>query len=486
MELLLEAIVGLIKSVFIAIRDLFGFLLAGSSATQSQTKYNNQMLSFWERWKLLRRSFTGPSLSGKLQISSRSSAEGILVVGPTGSGKSSVISLTSAITLPNSFIVLDVDGQIYAESAGHNEQRGFEIRRINLSDPSLSEQIDFVRRCRNRSDERRLAENIMYNEFAKSTGGDSKFWEFGAISVLRIAIGLVRLQPIEQQHLSSVRAVVQRFNQLDESIASIADEALYSEFLAFSSAEDKIKNSFITQALLAIDKFGDEGLAHITGDSTLDFESFTSRKSAWYIQVREVDIPYYSAFLTLFFSEFFAFIQRNPPHETVYVLLDEAGQIPIKDLPTILTSIRKYRCSCTLLLQEARQLQAFYGQAGYLTIISGACAHKVIFPGVSVDFARELSEAFGRKGFGAARSADGFISDSREVLSPTDIIQGKKNRALYYYRNKPPYYMRMHPAYKQWRFFFARRKPTPQVEPKPVQVPPLISFTSSIPFDHEA
>lgn len=89
---------------------------------------------------------------------------------------------------------------------------------------------------------------------------------------------------------------------------------------------------------------------------------------------------------------------RAPEEEPVYFLLDEFGNLGyVHNFASVITTLRKRRCSISLILQDLSQLRAIYGPDEARTIFSGGCANKLFYGGLDLETAEYVERALGKR-----------------------------------------------------------------------------------------
>ncbi len=143
-----------------------------------------------------------------------------------------------------------------------------------------------------------------------------------------------------------------------------------------------------------------------------------------------------------------------PSHKDLhlYCLLDEFGNMNIPRFSSIITTIRKYNVSISIILQNINQLIKQYSQNEAKTILDGGIASKLIYSGADLDLASDLEKMFGNKE-SLKRQADGtHYYDKERVMDVSEIRTMKDNEALFVYANKKPLRMEVKPYYKDFMF----------------------------------
>jgi type IV secretion system protein VirD4 len=92
------------------------------------------------------------------------------------------------------------------------------------------------------------------------------------------------------------------------------------------------------------------------------FQDLRDEKIALFFQVPEQKMHNYSFILNLFYTQFFNFAMQSLDNTKmpIYTLLDEFGHQTIPHFSSIITTIRKYKVSISIILQSISQLEAKY------------------------------------------------------------------------------------------------------------------------------
>ena len=477
MEKFLEAFfdffIFILKGIFHLLQVIFG-----ADPEFRKGKYTAKFMKFGDRIRLLSSWNKGVCLNGKKRIRIKKSKEHTLVIGGSGTGKTSTVIIPSILAGKNNFVVTDVDGDIFRKTSGFLKRQGYSIQVLNLQDISKSSFFNPVANCQNDSDLKQLSELLISTAYPNQKNSDNSYWNFGGQNIIYICLRLLKTQSKEFQNLANLRHLLQHYEELEDFVAMNGSQSVFNDFLGFSSADTKITSGMVSSALQALDKLSDAGISFLTSRNTIDFSKLTKRKkrSALFIIVPETKLGFYSFLLSIFYSQLFNFIQENKPKKTLFVYLDEFSQLKINNFSLLATTMRRYNTALIMLIQDFQQLVEKHGTNGASTIYNGSSANKVIFNGMSLEMARTLSQSFGRKGVAIQPQAKPYLSD-RELMTVQELIQLKSNQAIFVYRNKPPLIMKMKPYFKQ----FSLRQKT-KIRPikllkNSITLPSLISLT---------
>ena len=176
-------------------------------------------------------------------------------------------------------------------------------------------------------------------------------------------------------------------------IEKYADLKTLHEWKGFISGSEKTTQGFVSTALNSLAIVGSDVISKITASNEIDFNEIRTQKTIVYLMIPQHELTTYSFLLNLFYTRFFKTCYTNKQHNTlpVYCLLDEAGHTQIPHLATIITTIRKYKVSISLILQSLSQLKTAYGEAGSRTILEGGVASKIFYGGCDHETCETLS-----------------------------------------------------------------------------------------------
>lgn len=472
LESFFELLKVLVKGVFNLLQIIFG-----ADPEFRKGKYSSQFMGLWDRFRLVSSWNKGVCINGQKRLTKAKSLEHTLVIGGSGSGKTSTVVIPSILRSNNSFICTDVDGTIMAKTSGDLIARGYKLQCLNFSDISRSVFYSPIHYCITDSDLKKLSELLISTAYPNSNS-DNNFWNFGGQGLIYILLRLLSTQPKEYQNLANLRYLLQRYAQLDEFVVNNASLSVWNDWLGFVSAEEKIQSGMVSSALVALDKLSDSGISFLTSKNTLDFSLLLDpdQPCGIFIKVPESKLNFYSFLLSILYNDFFRFINLNKPQKIVTAYLDEFSQLDITDFPLYATTSRRYNLALVALIQNESQLIGKYGQSGYQTLYDGSFASKVIFPGMSLPLAQNLSQSFGRKGVVQSQTKP-YLSD-RELMTVQELIQLDGKKAVYTYRNKPPLILSMKPYFKQYSLRKRSRLKPLELEQNTIIPPPLINLDS--------
>lgn len=357
--------------------------------------------TFIEERRLLSSRAGGLRLAPGKFLSARDSFNHLLLVAPSGAGKTSTFVIPAVLESECSMVVTDPAGEVFAKTSGCLQSRGFEINCFNLGDPSRS--VRFNPLLRSARDARRLRRTISCIVESQVGGGSESFWPKAATDLLTTLAQALCNQPDERLiTLRSLRYLVSRFGsaELDDFIAAnLPDKISFADYHSMRAGGQNMVGSIVATARTALDIFSSEpALEALFSGDTLNLPGLRNRRSVLYIICPETRLSYFSLPLNLLYEELFSSLLEQPLDENampLFVIMDEAGNQYIRDFDVILTTCRKRNISVSLVLQEISQLRDRYGPEKAKTIVSGGTGNRLIFPGLSPESCHLFSEMLG-------------------------------------------------------------------------------------------
>lgn len=255
--------------------------------------------------------------------------------------------------------------------------------------------------------------------------------------------------------------------ELDQLFLKQEDERLFSEWKSFIAQADKVKQSMISTAKTALEKFSDPELSKLCSgqEQPLDLESLRKERTATFIVSREDKIPYYSFIYRLLYTEVFEKLMDMPKKEDlpVFLFLDEfanVGKLP--NFSAYATTIRKRRVAMMVVLQELSQLEGLYGKNNADTILFGGMANKIFYPGLGHETTKRISEMLGSS---PAHFIVGGRPEVKErpLMTATEVRTMHDHEAIYMYANQRPLKFRLLPFFKSRRLRKLSELPSPVI-----------------------
>lgn len=430
-----------------ALKFLFEFSeFAVSNIPKRKEGYN---ATFAPASTVLSSSYRGFCITGTQNLSVKNSYQNALVCGGTGTGKSSVVLLPSLFTMDGSFIVHDPSGELFVKSAGYLQQKGYEVKTLNFSNPDISSGYNPLHRANSSSEIQKVASMLVEN----ALGGKSKdpFWNTQSVALLSILVTILKKQPKEYHNLYNVRLLLNAMGAnpkaVDKLFSRDAEDRLFDEYKSFLAYDDKVINGVIATCKASLQIFSDDAVAKVTSYDNIDFDSFRKYPTALFIQNSVADQRYYSVLTSIFFEQFFSYIMSRFPGEEerdIFLLIDEAASLKLPTLSVAVANVRKHRAGILLIVQDYNQVIHNYGKQEAEAIRSN-CFAKVFFTGQGLETAKELEQVLGKYEYKDKEEGKKVV---RSMMTNDEIRTMKNTRALLICGHHQPIVVKLKPYYQ--------------------------------------
>lgn len=361
-----------------------------------------------------------------------------LMIGAAGVGKTANFlypNIEYACASGMSFVTTDTKGDLFRNYAGiAKEHYGYEVSILDLRNPTRSDGDNILTLVNKYMDEyladtKNLAAKAKAEKYAKITAktiicsdgaqassyGQNAFFYDAAEGLLASVILLIaEYCPPDKRHIVSVFKLLQDlmapspvknrnlFQLLMDKLPT-EHKAKWFAGAALNSAEQAFA-SVLSTAMSRLNAFLDSGMEQILCfDSTLDTETFCTRKAAIFIVLPEEDNTKYfmvSLFLQQLYREMLSIADEHGGKlpNRVMVFADEIGTIPkIESMEMMFSAGRSRRISMVPIIQSFAQLQKNYGKEGSSIIIDNC--QDILFGGFAPnsESADILSKALGNR-----------------------------------------------------------------------------------------
>lgn len=446
-EDLFKLVITIIVTVFEFLFEFIGIAISGipekNKGYKAEFASSGELLSGWN---------LGFCLTGRRNMTIKHSYQNALVIGGTGTGKSSVVLIPSLFSMRSSFIIHDPSGELYHKSSGYLKQKSVTPLILNFAKPSVSSGYNPLSRANSSSEIQKVASMLIENAF----GGKAKdpFWNTQAAALLAMLITIVKTQEPQFQNLFNVRQLLNLLGSKPKAVDSLfsrhADEVLFNEYKAFLCYDEKVINGVIATAKAALQIFSDDSVAKVTSVDSINLQEFRKKPVALFIQNSVADQKYYSILTSLFFEQFFSYVLGRFPsdkEQDIFLLIDEASSLNLPTLPLAVANVRKHRAGIMLLVQDFAQLVHHYGRYD-ADAIKANCFAKMYFTGQSLETTKELEQTLGKYEY---HEEDGK-KVVRSLMTNDEIRTMKSSRALLVCGNHKPIVARLKPYYKRIRY----------------------------------
>jgi len=430
------------------------------SADEIANKRNPARFMRWNQRKRLLNQFNGGFLlDGKVgRLSRKVSFQSILTVGGMGTGKTANLIMPNLLTADNcSLVITDTSGELYEQTSGYLASQGYDIKVLNLIDPSQSHGYNPLANVTSYADAERIA-HILTKGAGRGGHTNEPIWDDGAKRLVRILVRALKNSPEgDTASLVDVQYWLNHFDahskggKLDKFIIdnTMNDKATFEDYQGFATTSpEKMMLSFVSTAATSLALVGNTDIAQVLTKNEFDFAAMKETKTALYVLVRQQDMEAFGFILSLFYTELCnTLLQDRSGKLPVYMFLDEFGHLKIPGFETFATTARKYKVGFWLIVQSLAQLVDKYGEQGARTILGGIGTESY-FGGMDLNTARNIS---GR--LGTAFHLDWFQPSQglheKPLMRPDELIRLTDNDLLVLHSNKNPAMLHTVPFYQR-------------------------------------
>lgn len=317
----------------------------------------------------------------------------IVVIGGTGSGKSSGIAIPSTMCWDKRILALDIKGELY-EKAGH--------RRANaiVFNPADKNTVRYDPYYMMYDKEKRVqsAREIALTIIPPNPHIRDPFWLHGAQNLLTGAILLYQQEGFS--FIETIQALSRIKNQdlldkleatEDDSVRFFVYQFLDLEMKTFAGIRSQLNNSlttFATDPDIARAFTPQDGKAPLTPDALEQgYDVFFTLSED---KIDQHDIP-----TRLFINQHIKHLYRRKSKVPILLLLDEFPRLgPVYDILNAVATLRDRNVTFAFIVQSFPQLDRHYGADGRKIIIDN-CRFKAILDASDPDTTKALSDMIG-------------------------------------------------------------------------------------------
>ena len=412
-------------------------------------------------------------------------SEATVIFGPPGSGKSSTffIPLIRQFAKCGGVVALDVKGELYRYSA----HQFANVYRLDIENPFNSDWFDLFGGCRRNPDEaRKIASFIVGNDANKSSGTDP-FWNDSAVAMLQIIILFLCeklehptprdiLEFLANHPKSAIFGYDQRGNPvyvhpLDKAFERCEYQIVRDLWLnnygdlnerTYSSIKSKIDTILAELLSPKIDEVlrpptereRELGRRRINFNDLREYFTYQTesmidplkaakgklkRGTGIFLVITPEEALTMKVFLRVFFSMAISELRKSGAEDSgnvlpVMVAIDEAGNVPLANLPEGINTDRSKQICYVLGYQELNQPMSQYGKESANAYLASV-ATTVFLPGVEDDTAALASKRIGETTILQRQSSDAkndgldserFTEVGRKLILPQDLTTLKK------------------------------------------------------------
>ena len=391
-----------------------------------------------------------------------------MVVGGSGAGKTRFYAKPNLCQANTSFVVLDPKGELVRDTGYLLEQKGYEVRVLDLLNMERSHCYNPFVYLRDDNDVQRLVTNLFNSTTPKGSQSNDPFWDTAASMLLLALIFYLHYEaPPDEQNFPMVMEMLRagEVREDDDTYQSPLDELFerlemrspdhiavkyYKDY--HSGSAKTLKSIQITLAA-RLEKFNLESLAGLTATDELDLPSLGEKKVALFALIPDndtsfnflVSILYTQIFQQLFHLADHKYSGRLPVH--VHFLMDEFANVSLPDdFDKILAVMRSREVSVSIILQNLAQLKALF-EKQWESIV-GNCDEFLYLGGNEQSTHKYVAELLGKETidtntYGKSTGRSGSYSTNyqitgRELMDATEVRLLDNSKALLFIRGERP------------------------------------------------
>ena len=336
----------------------------------------------------------------------------VLVVGTSGSGKTRSIVTPNLLQGVGSYIVSDPKGNLYRKYKDILESMGYEVKKLDFTEPIHSAHYNFFRYIRCTQDIVKVAHMLIY-QYKNEGGHMDPFWDQASQLLVQSVIAyLWEAWGDKEQNLHRVLQLIglcQANGDLSEETSTLdrlmekhgeknPDSYAVNMYSKFRVAANRTRRSILITVNARLGLFDTPELNEMTAADDIDIASIGLKKTALFVVVSDTDRSLdglVNIFFTQAMNELCRYADKRCEHNTLpipvrFILDDFATNCKIEDFPRMIASIRSRGISTMLMIQAESQLTEGYGYDGR-TII-GNCDSYVYMGGNDIETAKAVAE----------------------------------------------------------------------------------------------
>lgn len=388
----------------------------------------------------------------------------IILIGGSGTGKTRYFVKPNLMQLNSSYVITDPKGELYRDSAYMLKENGYDVKVLNLKDPSFSNGFNSFEYIRSETDIDILAETIMKNTLGKENRGGDPFWENSSKALLTALLHYTNKLEDNKRNLTTVFKLMlegkmeeeDELTELDIKFRELSqDHPAKNYYDIFSLAPMKTRNSILISLGTQLAFLGSKKVRNIVLKDTMDLKNH-SKKRAIFVIIPDSNGAY-DVLASIFYTQFFQILYEEADNQEDgqldihhQFILDEFANIgKIPNFVKLIATMRSRKISAIPIVQNQAQIENLYGKNSR-TII-GNCDTLLYLGGSDKQAAKEISERLGKatitvtdvslqKNEGQSNSyTKNTRKDYRELMTTDEVLRLSDEELLITIRGFKPF-----------------------------------------------
>ena len=393
----------------------------------------------------------------------------VMVVGGSGAGKTRYYAKPNLLQGSDcSYVVLDPKGELCRSTGELLEQKGYEVKVLDLINMQRSHCYNPLMYVKDDNDAQKLVTNLFQSTMPKGQKSSDPFWDISAQMLLMALIFLLLYEaPTEEQNFAMVLELLRAGAIEDEEHpVPTALDRIFEEleikhpghiaakyYNTYHSGSAKTLKSVQITLAARLEKFNLSSLASLTMTDELELDRMGERKVALFAIIPDndtsfnflVSILYTQLFQQLFYEADHVYGGRLPV--PVHFLMDEFANIALPtDFDKDLATMRSRGVSVSIILQNMAQLKALFEKQW--ESISGNCDTFLYLGGNEQSTHKYVSELLGKETIDITTHSrtksnnpsygDNYNLSARELLDASEVRLLDNQNALLFIRGERP------------------------------------------------
>ncbi len=393
----------------------------------------------------------------------------VMVCGGSGSGKTRFYAKPNLLQATDcSYVVLDPKGELLRDTGRLLEQRGYDIKVMDLINMERSHCYNPFVYLRNDNDIQRLVTNLFQNTTPKDSQNKDPFWDQAAMMLLLalvfylfyeappeeqnfpMVMDMIRAGEVKEDNEDYLSALDVLFNKLENRNP---EHVALKYYRSYRSGSGKTLKSIQITLLSRLEKFNLESLAGITQTDEMELSLLGEEKRAIFAVIPDNDssfnfiigMLYTQLFQQLYYQADIIHGGRLPVH--VHFVMDEFANVALPDqFDKLLSTMRSREISVSIIIQNMAQLKALYQKEW--ESITGNCDGFLYLGGNEQSTHEYVSKLLGKETvdmntYGQSKGRSGSYSTNwqltgRELMTPDEVRLLDNRYAILFIRGERP------------------------------------------------
>ena len=468
----------------------------GAKFKRSKTKYGDQGTAKEGSIGELK-GLTGTDgfvISKNVRLSAEKSYEHVMVLGPTGAGKSSSFFIPNLLDLDgkHSVVVTDPKGELHAKTSPYLESLGYNIVKLEPLRPERNEFFyNPLAIVEDATEIRNIAQLILTNgnkAVELSTGSSSSGAEWINMSIPLLAAAFMYVKEYgKTQSIPEAIDIILNGNLKSMDAMFKKSPDAYKLFLIFKSAGESektissIKSVLTTNVQLFTDPkvakfvtpplvYNEDGEKVPDNERIFDPAILRKKPTILYVCVPESKSTMMMPLMSVFFTQLLDITMEISSGQPILYMLDEFANIGIiPSIATVTATARSRRIGISVGLQGVEQLKRNYGEENANDIMNNLKT-KMIYSGLTGSSAQYVSDLAGvttieTKSYSTQPQTGQDIATSlfagqsvqksgtrRELITPDEVRRMDEDKVLIIAHNRNPVYDTKNSYYKNKKY----------------------------------